>query len=271
MTQGERAPRAVVCEDDNLTGSVVARLLTESGYDVAAETDNPAYALSVIEQFGVDVAVVDISLDKGDGEDVIRVVRDRQLPCRIVVFSAFADDPLTLLAMGADAVIDKPDFERLETVLCDYATAVRDPSFVERRRSIPPRDDSTEPATAEQEAHGFAASELARRAAGLRAGDAVIAFAVDDEIDLRDVVDGVARDGDRLYRTEEGDVVLLLLDPTVETLGAVHRRVAAALADKGASEPVTVGALCRSDEATRHTLARVLGELHGARPGLTYV
>ncbi len=63
-----------------MTSRVVSsRLLSQVGFDVVAETDNPAYALSVIEQFSVDEAVVDISLDKGDGEDVIRVVDERQL------------------------------------------------------------------------------------------------------------------------------------------------------------------------------------------------
>jgi ActR/RegA family two-component response regulator len=266
-----RVPKAVICDDDDVTSSVIARLLRQVGFDVVAETDNPAYALSVIEQFAVDEAVVDISLDKGDGEDVIRVVDDQQLACQVVVFSSFIDDPMMLIEMGAAAVVDKPDFDRLGEVLSEHYTdaAAGGRPRVDRRRPLIPREptEDGEP----DDVHGFAASELARRVALLRAGDAVLAFEGDLIIDLRDVAHDVTRPEDIAYRTEDGEVVVLLLDPHVETLGAVHRRITAALKERGGNEPAAVGALCRGDEAPRHTLARVLGELHGAPPGQKYL
>jgi DNA-binding response OmpR family regulator len=271
MSGAARVPKAVICDDDDVTSGVIARLLRQVGFDVVAETDNPAYALSVIEQFAVDEAVVDISLDKGDGEDVIRVVDDEKLACQVVVFSSFIEDPMMLIEMGAAAVVDKPDFDRLQEVLSKHysdASSGGRPR-VDRRRPLIPRGPSDEEES--EDVHGFAASELARRVALLRAGDAVLALEGDLVVDLRDLAHDVTRPEDIAYRTDDGDVVVLLLDPHVETIGAVHRRITSALKERGGSELAAVGALCRSDEAPRHTLARVLGELHSAPPGLKYL
>jgi hypothetical protein len=166
--------------------------------------------------------------------------------------------------------VDKPDFDRLGEILAEHCSDVvrGGAPRVDRRRPPLPREPAdTDP----DDVHGFAASELARRVAALRPGDAVMAFEGDIVIDLRDLARDVTRPDDVACHTEDGDVVLLLLDPHVETIGAVHRRITTALKERGGLEPAAVGALCRGDEAPRHTLARVLGELHGAAPGLTYL
>jgi CheY-like chemotaxis protein len=112
---------AVVCDDDPLLRCVLTRVIGPIGYEVCAEAESPAEALAVVDRVHADVVVLDLALRDGRGEDLLhRLVAERP-DTKVVVFSSHVGDHDGLLAAGAAAVVEKPDFPALEVVLGDLA------------------------------------------------------------------------------------------------------------------------------------------------------
>lgn len=112
---------AVVCDDDPLLRCVLTRVIGPIGWEVTAEAESPADALDVIDSVRADVVVLDLALRGGRGEELLHDIVVRHPDTRVVVFSANVQDPDALLAAGAVAVVEKPDFPALEAILGDLA------------------------------------------------------------------------------------------------------------------------------------------------------
>jgi len=112
---------AVVCDDDPLLRCVLTRVIGPIGWEVTAEAESPADALEVIDSVRADVVVLDLALRGGRGEELLHDIVQRHPETRVVVFSANVEDHEELLAAGAVAVVEKPDFPALEVVLGDLA------------------------------------------------------------------------------------------------------------------------------------------------------
>lgn len=124
MTEGRAVSgsrSAVVCDDDPLLRCVLTRVIGPIGYEVCAEAESPSEALEVIDRVAADVVVLDLALRGGRGEELLRTIGERRPGTKVVVFSADVGDHDALLAAGASAVIEKPDFPALEVVLGDLA------------------------------------------------------------------------------------------------------------------------------------------------------
>lgn len=131
--------KVVVCDDDPTLRGVVGKLATVLGYQVLAETDSGIDAVQLVERFRADVLVLDLALHFGSGRDAIRSLREKHSPCKVVVFTAFgADDPSIHSEGGVRAVVEKPDFDKLELVLRDVLHG-SDSGSDERRAPEPER------------------------------------------------------------------------------------------------------------------------------------
>ena len=255
-----------MCDDDRVASDVIADILRRAGFDVVAEVANPIEAVDIIEQYRIEELVLDISLDIGSGIDVLTGISERGLPCRVIVFTAFADDPTELLHLGADAVILKPDFPALEALLAEHVVLAPGMRVTERRRPIAPR---SQPLTAPP-----APGALVAVLEAMTDGDAILAFSLQRGLDdLERVVRSATRDGDLVCRADEGETVAVLSQPDPGALSIVFARVVAALEAEGLDSAalVAVATIVRGDPPRRELLARVLGALHGGRPGLDYV
>jgi CheY-like chemotaxis protein len=132
----------VVCDDDRILRGTVSDLCTEAGLEVVAETDSGTDAIELVRRFGVDALVLDLSLPDGSGEQALAALRELDPQPAVVVFTAYASDPARLIRLGAREVVEKPDFDRLASVLAAVAEqgiaagAATDPS--ERRRTSRP-------------------------------------------------------------------------------------------------------------------------------------
>lgn len=103
----DRRPTLII-DDDSLTRYLIARLVRHSGQR-AVGASTLAAGLALLEtQPGC--VIVDLNLPDGRGEAVIRAVRERRMPCRVVVCSGVADPRriAELEKLGADAVLAKP-------------------------------------------------------------------------------------------------------------------------------------------------------------------
>lgn len=234
------ANKAVLCDDDALVRSVIARMMRDTGYDVVGEADSPDQAVALVEHLGADIVILDLALRAGHGEHLLTQIGQRHPDVRVVVFSAYIANPTDLLAAGATAVIEKPDFGRLEEVMTTLFTA---PSKLpdERRRDAP-RPLPTLPAPSAVTISGFEPwGSFLAAVDCLVAGDAVVALDVLPNTSIDDVWDDVfrtdyrvavaraagatRRELDRISLSPSGVPVMLIIAGHPEAASAVFERV----------------------------------------------
>lgn len=131
--------KLVVCDDDVTLRSVVSRMAEGVGHTVIAETDRASDAVELVTRFGAEGLVLDLSLPWGTGAEAVHELRARAAPCEIVLFTSYADDSPELRDL-VRAVVEKPDFELLEAVLQQLASADGAPTPVGRERRRTPRE-----------------------------------------------------------------------------------------------------------------------------------
>jgi CheY-like chemotaxis protein len=116
----------VICDDDRALRTAVTALCEAAGLDVVAETDTGTSALDLVRRFHVDVLILDQSLPDMSGERVLEALLAEPDRPEVIVFSAFATDPYQLIELGARAVVDKPDFARLEEVMAALIVSLQE-------------------------------------------------------------------------------------------------------------------------------------------------
>jgi DNA-binding NarL/FixJ family response regulator len=98
--------RVVLGEDDVLLREGIARLLTESGFEVVAQAGDAESFLRKALAHEPDVAVVDIQMPPGRGDDGLRAaleLRDRLPDTGVLVLSQHYDDQYAVDLIGDSA------------------------------------------------------------------------------------------------------------------------------------------------------------------------
>jgi len=168
---------AVVCDDDEGLRAVISALCEEAGIQVIAETDSAGDAAELIRRFGVDVLVLDLSLKESSGTATLHFIYDAGLRPTIIVFTAYADDPGALRALGATEVVEKPDLDRLSTVLAATAAGTTGTAPGEERRRASRAVEA--PPTIWRSPSGVSAiQDLVHSIETLEMGDAVLGVTV---------------------------------------------------------------------------------------------
>lgn len=113
-SEDEIAMRILLVEDDRMIGAAVAQALKDASYAVDWVTDGET-AVEAAEVEAYDLALLDLSLPKTDGLDVLRCFRDLpgSLPVIVVTARDGVDDRIGGLDLGADDYLVKP-FEMRE-------------------------------------------------------------------------------------------------------------------------------------------------------------
>ena len=119
------APVTVLVADDHpLYRDGIARALDRrEGLELVAEVGDGDAAFDAIRRLRPDVAVLDIRMPGRDGVEVVEAVRAAGLATRLMLLSAYGDQPLVLaaLAAGADGYLGK-DADR--GTICDAVATV---------------------------------------------------------------------------------------------------------------------------------------------------
>lgn len=234
------ANKAVLCDDDALVRSVIGRIMQEAGFDVVGEADTPDQAVALVEHLGADIVILDLALRAGHGEHLLGDLTQRFPDTRTVVFSAYIANPSDLLAAGAVAVIEKPDFGRLEEVVANLASVPDD--AVDERRRTPPRAIPKLPPPSAVTISGFEPWESFLAAvACLVPGDAIVAldvlpnsaispvwddvFRVDYRIAMARAAGATRRELDRISLSPSGIPVMLIIAGHPEAASSVFERV----------------------------------------------
>ena len=116
--------RLLVVEDDTDQRRLVSGILSRLGHAVA-EAESVTAALKVLESSPVDLVISDLMLGDQDGMDLLREVRERNLPCGFVMVTAHGSvsHAMTAVRSGADDYLEKP-FQR-ETLLFSVERTLR--------------------------------------------------------------------------------------------------------------------------------------------------
>lgn len=230
---------AVVCDDDPLLRCVLTRVIGPIGYEVCAEAESPSEARAVIDRVCADVVVLDLALRGGRGEDLLHELVAQRPGTKVVVFSSDIRDHDALLAAGAAAVVEKPDFPALEVVLADLAhggTLRQD-----LRRPVARPVPALDPPTALSLSGLEPWSSFRHAASGLLSGDAVLALDIapsaadadtwdhvlrtDHRVALARCTASVRRDQDRVSLSPDGIPLLLAVAAHPEAPNAIFDRV----------------------------------------------
>lgn len=187
---------AVVCDDDPLLRCVLTRVIGPIGYEVCAEAESPTEALEVIDRVHADVVDLDLALRDGRGEDLRHELVAERPDTKVVVFSSHVGDHDALLAAGAGAVVEKPDFPALEVVLGDLAHG----GDLRRdlRRPVPRPVPALEPPVALSLSGLEPWSSFRRAAESLLSGDAVLTLDISPSARDADCWDHVMRTDHRV-------------------------------------------------------------------------
>ena len=102
--------RVILADDHAVVRKCIREFLEEAGdVEVVAEADDGAQALWLIEEHQPDVAVLDIRMPTMTGVEAARQVKDRFPQVRVLILTAYDDDPyvFALLQAGADGYVLK--------------------------------------------------------------------------------------------------------------------------------------------------------------------
>ena len=103
--------KVLVADDDNTFRSLVVEILTDAGYEVAAE-ENGLLAWNRLVAEGADLAVLDINMPEMDGFELLKNIRGsethKNMPVLLLTIRAFADDQIQGYDNGADDYLTKP-------------------------------------------------------------------------------------------------------------------------------------------------------------------
>lgn len=101
--------KVLLVEDEAELRRTIRQYLQEEGFAVESAADFPD-AMEKVQFHGYDVVLVDLTLPKGDGLDIIRGLRQAGNACGIIILSARGalDDKVKGLDLGADDYLAKP-------------------------------------------------------------------------------------------------------------------------------------------------------------------
>lgn len=113
--RSERVLRILIIDDSERLREALARGLRALGHTVDVAEDG-APGLALLALFSFDLIVLDLMMPGIDGAAVLRSIRSRKLPVRVLVLSARDQvrDRVAALDLGADDYLVKPfSFEEL--------------------------------------------------------------------------------------------------------------------------------------------------------------
>lgn len=95
--------KAIIADDHPLIRLTLRNILCERGFDIVAEAENGAEALQLARLHVPNIMVLDISMPKMDGLEVITRIGMMGLPIKIMVFTSQAAEIYSLRCMKAGA------------------------------------------------------------------------------------------------------------------------------------------------------------------------
>lgn len=106
----------MIVEDDAATRRLYRFLLNNSGYSVLEAEDGQS-AVEQLSSQSCDVVITDMNMPRMGGIEMVRKLRDKNIPVYVIMVTAFGtpDTERQAFRAGVDEYLTKPfDFEELE-------------------------------------------------------------------------------------------------------------------------------------------------------------
>jgi len=107
----DQRSRILVVEPSRTNLSVLARRLTEAGYQVVT-ADSGRAAIGELHRSTIDLVIAELTMDHIDGAELARIIRDeviwRELPVMLITGRSEPNGSVKAYRSGADDVILKP-------------------------------------------------------------------------------------------------------------------------------------------------------------------
>ena len=94
----------LIIDDEDLVRDVVARMIEDLGYAAITATDGPA-GLAIVDSLPIDAVLVDLTMPRMGGIEVVNALRERRPELPIVLCSGFDREGRSV---RADAYLPKP-------------------------------------------------------------------------------------------------------------------------------------------------------------------
>lgn len=103
--------RAMIVDDHPFIRASVRMLLRQEGFEIAGEADNGVDALRLIRETEPDIAILDISIPRMDGLEIITRVKTAQMTMKMLVLTSQVPGYFSLRCMrlGASGFVSKND------------------------------------------------------------------------------------------------------------------------------------------------------------------
>ena len=116
----------LVIDDEELVRDVVARMIEDLGYAAITATDGPA-GLAIVDERVIDAVLVDFTMPRMSGAEVVTALRARRPDLPIVLCSGFERDTRDGRGIRADAYLPKPfRIDSLDQTLAKLLPRARD-------------------------------------------------------------------------------------------------------------------------------------------------
>ena len=172
--------RVLLADDHQVVRRGIRDFLIEGGFEIVAEAENGDEALRLIDEIQPDVAVLDIQMPGRSGIEVVKAVRDKNLPVGLLILTSYDDDPFIMAALEAGVngyVLKTADAEDIVAAVHDVyeGKSVLDSTLVGKvMRAAANPDESGSPADdltdREIEVLREAAQGLTNKAIGIKLG-----------------------------------------------------------------------------------------------------
>ncbi|MHA6195071.1 response regulator [Pseudomonas wadenswilerensis] len=103
--------KAMIVDDHPFIRASVRMLLRQEQFDVVAEADNGVDAMRLIREYEPDIAILDISIPRMDGLEIITRVKAAQMSMKMLVLTSQVPGYFSLRCMrlGASGYVSKND------------------------------------------------------------------------------------------------------------------------------------------------------------------
>lgn len=81
----------LVVDDEPIIRRTIARVLRRSDISVMVAPDGQA-ALAVLNQYAIDVVLLDLSMPRMGGEELLMRIKEGRIDVEVVIMTAYADD-----------------------------------------------------------------------------------------------------------------------------------------------------------------------------------
>ena len=109
--------RVLVVDDAAFMRMMIKDILQKGGYEVVGEAEDGKRAIEKYKELRPDLVTMDITMPDMDGIDAVKLIKEYDPDCKIIIISAMGQDAMVKEALAAGAVnfLVKP--LKMETVV----------------------------------------------------------------------------------------------------------------------------------------------------------